>query len=368
MSALTSVSTSQADQHKVEYEKYIVEKRESPEKKGMYTYLLSRVDSTGNAIETFSEEESLKKLRSEFFKGSVLLCRNPEMNSFLHKVIHFIQKYNSLLFRRHKNYDYSLTHAAIVLDKGTRTPEQYPIAPFTVAHADYPGLVKENYDFLMDKDCTSLILYRPVSHKTRTLFLKYANQTAYLLKSTENYPNEVSKRVKKIKSSAAQRAKYSFLRGSGSLFWRTVFAPSGKTPKKTLDESLVRQTSFLIADLLLKYQILTKRGRVRDFICSGYAADVLSGAIMILSLKENCTSEQIRKFKRDSNNIPLTRSALAKKISKAILKKDPTDPVEKAFHDTYTAVKMTRVSATGQVLPIHLARELDKSVVDSDNS
>lgn len=366
---MTSVPSPASSEVGFKYEKYVVERggvhsviREGKPVRENY-YLISRVDHAGNKLIRYSPEESMKMLRSGTFAGSVLLCRNPEHTGALHKLIYAIQKMNSRIFRPQKDYDLNLTHAAIILGAGVRT-EQYNVAPLAVAHADYPGVVKENYDFLADHDCTSLVIYKPVDEKMKELFLETAHQTSYTLEDTKKYENKLpADLLSGHRMSAEVKAKYSFFSGSRSVFWRTLFSSCG-TKGKAIHEKLARQTGFLVADLLLQDQIRTaRRGAARNFICSGYAASVLGGAAMMYGLKD-CSQKQIATFMTNEKGQLLSRKTLAKKITEAITR-GGEDPIAKALHETYAAVKIARVDPTGKILPIHLGRELDKAVDDS---
>jgi hypothetical protein len=314
----------------LKFEKFVINK----------DHQIRKVDRSGAEIPLGDRDNEVH--RPDFFAGSMAISRNPEHTSKVHKTIYTIQSVNSKVFRSNvSGLDVILCHAMIILGDG-KASEQYPVHPFSIAHADLvPGIFIEDSDPLQQDDVSELIIYRPIQEEIRNLYKQYAMQTASTT-STNNLRARVFRRIE---------GRYSLYDAATAMFTRTVI--SSGSSNSFLDRQMTQKTASLIADLLLNEPIKNRWGLRRNFICSGYANSVLQGAIFIRELNKHEKSV-VLDFLQDDGQV-LSRKRLVDKIYRSLLEEDESDPIARSLYQVYQQIALTRLDVC-QAMPIYVDR------------
>lgn len=105
-------------------------------------------------------------------EGAVAFTRDTKHVGALHKFFYYLQNayYN---MHRKKACDANLCHGMIFLKKGLKDDKTV-----LIAHSVFKGIVTSDRNYLEDPDLTELVIYVPSDKKTRSIMVKFAEQTS----------------------------------------------------------------------------------------------------------------------------------------------------------------------------------------------
>lgn len=215
-------------------------------------------------------------------KGAIAFSRDTNHVGTLHKLFYYFQ---TVYYQAHRQQkcDPNLCHGMVFMRKGLKDKT------VLIAHSVFKGIVTSDRDYLKDPDVTELVIYVPKDEKTRSIMVKFAEQTS---KNPRNHPWK----------------KHTYMPFSlKDLIFSLFFSDDKPNQRK------MRRTASATVDLLQGKFIHNRHNKPKGLFCTPYAMTLLQSASivsqltaseekMLKSLSKDQATQQMLKWLNDGKH------------------------------------------------------------------